>query len=712
LSAAGSISGTPTTAGISSFTLQVIDTGTQQASIAISLTVSASAAPLSITTTSTLPTGVTGASYFQSLTATGGIAPYTWSVASGQLPPGLTLSPAGLFSGTPTTPGTFSFTIKVTDGGSPAQTVTKTLLTKIAEILTVAASSLPSGVVGISYQQTLTATGGSSPYSWSVAGGSLPGGVTLTSTGVLVGTPSIPGTFSFVVRVSDAAAPPQTATQGFAVVFANPLNIVNPTDLNIGSVGAAYSVAMLASGGVPAYSWSLTTGQLPPGLTLSSTGIISGVPTTTGTFNFTIQVADSAEAVFSQAFSIIVRTGLTITTNSPLPNALANSAYSQQLQASSSDSLTWSVVSGSLPSGITLSSGGLVSGTPQSLGIFNFTVQATSGGTQQQVAAQSFRLQVVSALSITTASTLPNGTLSALYMTALAATGGVAPYTWTQTNGALPDGLNLGPSGLISGTPIRVGVFTVTVQAADSFSLTTTAVFTISVAPAETGTLSLGNVPGTMNPAQQLPIGLSLSAPQPTSTLGSLMITFTSNSVIPSDDPAVQFSTGSRKVDFTVPANATAAVFPASVWLLTGTVSGTVVLTVDIQDGPKGTTVGTITITPTPPQLTNIIAIRTTDGLKVQITGYSPERKILKADFAFDVKTSTGSQTVSLTRTVESDFDAWYSNTASSAFGSSFVFGQLFVVQGDTSTIQSVTVTLTNGQGSTSSTPIAIRAGP
>jgi hypothetical protein len=586
------------------------------------------------------------------------------------------------------------------------------LLFKIADILTINPTSLPSGVVGMSYQQILSATGGSSPLSWSVIGGSLPSGVTLTSTGLLVGTPSIPGTFTLVVRVSDSAAPPQTATQAFAFAFNNPLSIANSTNLNNGSVGATYSVAMLASGGVPAYSWSLTTGQLPPGLTLSSGGIISGAPTTTGTFNFTLQVSDSVGAAMSQSFVIIVQTGLTIATNSPLPNALANSPYSQQLKASSSDSLTWSVVSGSLPTGITLSSGGFLSGTPQSLGTFTFTVQVTGGGTPQQVAAQPFKLQVLSALGITTPSTLPNGTLSSLYMTMLAATGGVEPYTWAQTSGTLPDGLSLVTSGLISGTPSRVGVFTFTIQATDSSSLTTTAVFTISITAAQTGSLSLVNLPATMNPAQQLPIGLSLSAPQPTSVSGSLMITFTSNSVIPSDDPAVQFSTGSRTVNFTIPANTTAAVFPASVWLLTGTVSGTVVLTADIQDGPQRVTVGTITISPTVPQLTNILAMHTTDGVKVQVTGYSPERKILKADFAFDVTTASGTQRVTLTRSVESDFDAWYTNSASSAFGSSFVFEQLFVVQGNASSIQSVTVTLTNGQGSTSSNPITISPGP
>jgi hypothetical protein len=513
------------------------------------------------------------------------------------------------------------------------------------------------------------------------------------------------------VQVADSAAPPQVAVRTFVVVFTNALSIINPTNLNNGSVGSAYLVTMAATGGTPAYSWSLASGQLPPGITLSSAGIVSGTPTNTGTFNFTIQVTDSLSANFSEAFVITVQTGLTITTNSLLPNALVNSAYSQQLQASTSDSLTWSVVSGNLPSGITLSSGGLLSGTPSTPGLFPFTVQVTSAGAQQ-VSAQAFKLQVLSGLGITNASTLPNGTVSTLYTATLAATGGLGPYTWSQTNGTLPDGLTLTSAGLISGTPSRIGVFTFTVQTADSSNLTASGVFSISVVAAQPGSLSLVNVPATTTNAQQIPIGLSLSAPQADTLSGSLTMTFTSNSIIPSDDPAVQFSIGSRTVPFTIPPNTTAGVFPTSVWLLTGTVSGTVVLTADIQDGAKGVTVGTVTIAPTVPQLTNTVAVRTADGLKVRVTGYSPERKITKADFAFDVKTANGTQRVNLTRSVESDFDAWYTNAGSSAFGSSFVFEQLFVVQGDSSSIQSVTVTLTNGQGSTSSAQVTVAAGP
>src|SRR5262249_27085797 len=245
----------------------------------------------------------------------------------------------------------------------------------------------------------------------------------------------VAGTFSFVVRVNDVGIPPQAVTQAFGIVFTNPLGITNPTNLNNGSVGVPYSIAMLGSGGTPPYSWSVPTGQLPPGLTLSSAGILSGTPTSTGTFNFTVQVGDSVGALLPASFVISIQTGLTITTESVLPIAVINSPYSKQIQASITDSLTWSVVSGNLPPGTTMSAAGLISGTPTSVGVYNFTVQAV-GGSPQQIAAQPFKLEVVAALAISSASTLPDATLSSVYTTTLAATGGVAPYKWTQTNGS------------------------------------------------------------------------------------------------------------------------------------------------------------------------------------------------------------------------------------------------------------------------------------
>jgi len=134
--------------------------------------------------------------------------------------------------------------------------------------------------------------------------------------------------------------------------------------------------------------------------------------------------------------------------------------------------------------------------------------------------------------------------------------------------------------------------------------------------------------------------------------------------------------------------------------LMTGTVSGTIVVKANIQNGVTDVPIKTVTIPATIPKLTNITAVRISGGLRVQATGYSPERRVNNVDFAFDVKTSSGTQRVTLSRSVQTEFDTWYRSGASSAFGSTFTFEQMFTVQGDSSGINGVTVTLTNGQGS------------
>ncbi|PYS33648.1 MAG: hypothetical protein DMG14_31320, partial [Acidobacteria bacterium] len=687
--------------------IQVSDSGSQKISKSLSITINAAPVSVTITTASPLPSGTAGAAYSQTLTVTGGAAPYTWSVATGTLPAGLALSAAGVISGTPTAATTANFTVQVTDSAS--QTASKLIsLTVNSDVLSIsAASTLPTGTVGSVYSQSLAATGGAAPYTWSILSGTLPAGLLLSASGVISGTPTAISSANFTIQVTDSAS--QTASKLLSITInAAPISIMTGSPLPPATVGGVYSVTLGASGGVGPYSWSITAGTLTTGLTLSSSGTLSGTPKTAGTFNFTIQAVDANSVATTKVFSHTVQAVLTITTTSPLATAVVDSAYSQQLQASLADPLTWSVLSGNLPSGITLSSSGLLSGTPMATGTFDFTVQAT-GGTPQQIATQLFRLEVSAGFVITTAPVLPDGTALLFYTTTLNAGGGTSPYTWTLSGGNLPDGLNLSTSGLISGTATNTGVFTITVQASDASDRKASKVFTLSIITPPLGTFSV-NVPGTMNPAQQVPIGLSLSAGQPNPISGSLKISFASNSVVPADDPAVLFSNGSRTVPFTIAADSTTAVFAAPVLLLTGTVSGTVSVTADIDSGPAGLPVATVTIPPTAPKLTNIAAERTPNGLRIQITGYSPERKLSNAEFAFDVRTPAGMQHTNLVRNVEPEFDAWYRSAASTAFGSSFVFEQLFSVQGDANMIGAVTVSLTNGQGTASSTPVSIAA--
>jgi autotransporter-associated beta strand protein len=184
----------------------------------VTVTVGSGMASLSITTASPLLGGQAGVSYSATLEATGGTTPYTWSVASGSLPGGLTLSPAGAVSGTPTAAGTFTFTAQVTDHAAATASKAFTVTIAAAALSITTASPLPSGQVGVSYSATLEATGGTTPYTWSVASGSLPGGLTLSPAGAVSGTPTAAGTFAFTAQVTDHAA--ATASKSFTIAVA------------------------------------------------------------------------------------------------------------------------------------------------------------------------------------------------------------------------------------------------------------------------------------------------------------------------------------------------------------------------------------------------------------------------------------------------------------------------------------------------------------
>ncbi|MBU1616015.1 putative Ig domain-containing protein [bacterium] len=169
-------------------------------------------------TTIFLPDGSVSSSYSQTLTAAGGISPYTWSNISGSLPPGLNLNSSGAISGTPTTATTTNFTVQATDSSS--QSDTQSLSITIKAPVKITTTSLPNGQLETAYSQTLTATGGTPPYTWSIISGSLPAGLSLNgSTGKISGTATTIGTSSFTVQVQDSDNPAQTDTQDLSLII-------------------------------------------------------------------------------------------------------------------------------------------------------------------------------------------------------------------------------------------------------------------------------------------------------------------------------------------------------------------------------------------------------------------------------------------------------------------------------------------------------------
>jgi len=176
--------------------------------------------------------------------------------------------------------------------------------------LVITTTSLPDGTVGVAYSQTLQATGGVTPYTWSVVSGSLPAGLSLgSSTGTVSGTPTATGTSNFTVQVADSQQPADTDTQALSIttVAAPPAPTITTTSLPSGTRGTPYSATVQATGGTLPYTWSIVSGSLPTGLSLNpSTGVISGTPTKKGTKSFTIRCTDAMSQYDDQALSITI----------------------------------------------------------------------------------------------------------------------------------------------------------------------------------------------------------------------------------------------------------------------------------------------------------------------------------------------------------------------------------------------------------------------
>ena len=459
---AGAISGTPSQAGSSNVTARVTDAAGATATRSWSVTI---APPVAIATAS-LPNGTVGASYTAQLNATGGTSPHTWSVSG--LPPGLTASSAGAISGTPTQAGPFNVSARITDDAGA--TATRSYSVTIAPAVAISTSSLPNGIVGAAYSAQLNATGGTTPYTWSVTG--LPQGLTASAAGAISGTPSQAGPFEVSARVTDSNG--ATATRSYTLSIAPALAIATASLPN-GSVGVAYSASLNATGGAPPYTWALS--GLPPGLTANSSGSISGAPSQMGTFDVSARVTDDTGASASRSYTVTIGAALAVDTPS-LPDGSVGAAYSAQLNASGGTApYTWTVTG--LPDGLTATAGGAIGGTPTRAA--SFTVDARVTDNAGASVARSYAVTIAPATLAIGNTSLPNGTVGAAYSAQLTASGGTPPYTWVVTG--LPPGLTAA-AGAITGTPAQAGPFTIDVRVTDNAGASAARSYAVTIAPA------------------------------------------------------------------------------------------------------------------------------------------------------------------------------------------------------------------------------------
>lgn len=321
-----------------------------------SITITGSGGAITVTTTS-LPSGQLGAGYSAQLAQSGATSPY-WSVISGQLPPGLSLSGTGQISGAPTTEGLYEFRVQAEEEGLTPGTADLSIDVGAAGGVQITTTELPSAEVGVPYQASIQAVGGVPPYAFQIISGR-PEWLLLDSEGTFSGTPDTEGTHELTVSVFDSNFADATTTLTLSVTQPQALSIA--TELPGAVTGREYGQQVI-SGGVPPYQVQITQDPLPEGLSIDGSGLLSGVPTVPGTFTFEVSVTDSntppATAQGRLQLEILELTDLHVAIGRELI-LYVSTDVDQPLEAQGGvPPYTWGIVQGALQPGLSLDAAG------------------------------------------------------------------------------------------------------------------------------------------------------------------------------------------------------------------------------------------------------------------------------------------------------------------------------------------------------------------
>ena len=540
-----------------------------------------------------VPNATVSQAYSTTLSAAGGAAPYSYAVTAGGLPAGMTLSPAGGLTGTPTAGGMFNFTVRATD--SLAVNGTRTYaLTVGAPTIGIAPATLPAFSQGTPFSQAITATGGTAAYSFAVTAGSVPTGLTLGAGGSLSGTPTASGPYSFTVTATDSStgAGPYSGARAYSGTVAAGAPAAGNVSASVGYGSGATAITLDLTGGA-ATSVAVATNASHGTATAGGTSITyTPTPGYGGPDSFTYTATNGFGT--SAAATVAVTVGGPTITVGPMavPAAAVGMAYSQSITAAGGAApYTYAISAGALPAGLNLSPTGLLSGTPTAGGVFNFTVGATdsSTGFGPYSVARAYSLTVAAPTVAVAPASLPNPAVAVAYTQAVTASGGTAPYTYTVTSGALPTGLALSAgSGAITGTPTATGSFTFTINATVSstgtgapFNGSQSYTAVVASANADLSALALGS--GTLAPSFEAGT-MAYAATVPTA-VDSITVT-----------PTVAFASATVKVN-----GATVASAAASALIALNVGSNTITVEVTAQDGTTKKTY-TLTVTRAPLQ--------------------------------------------------------------------------------------------------------------
>ena len=476
--AGGTLSGSPTTPGNYPITVTATDTGSTGPGAPFTVS---HAYVLTVPTPSitldppSLPAPIAATPYAGTVTASGGAAPYAFAVTAGGLPPGITLASDGTLAGTSNQVGDYVATISATDRHGLVGSRSYALSIAAPTLsMTPAAGTLPAPYAA-PFSHAFTASGGSNAFSYALAG-TLPAGLGFSGN-TISGTPTAPGSYPITITATDAVltgnGAPFSIARQYTIEVPAPTIAIAPATLPSTTAGLAYSQALSATGGSAPYAFAVTSGTLPNGLALSPDGSLSGTPTTSGAFDFTVTATDRFGQSANRTYTIVVAVPTLALTPATLPAGTAGTAYSQALTIAGGIAPYTVIQAGVLPTGITFNTTTRTfSGTPTQSGTFNISVTVTdsTGGTAATVTNAYTLAIAVPTLALTPAAgALPGGTGGTAYSQVFAAANGVAPYTYAVAAGTLPAGLSLNPaSGALTGTPTVAGSFSFRIRATDS----------------------------------------------------------------------------------------------------------------------------------------------------------------------------------------------------------------------------------------------------
>jgi hypothetical protein len=375
----GAIAGTITAFGTFSYTVKVVDGASGSAQSTGTSSCGITVAPPPISSTCAAITAVQGSSIGSiQLSASGGTGTGYSFLATG-LPSGITLTSAGVLSGTPTVSGKFPYTVTITDSGGNKGTLSCSVTVSTAPAANCVSITATQGIPITPV--TLTGTGGSGGfYTFSATG--LPNGLTISQSGTISGTPLANGTFSYTVTITDNAG--HKGTSNCSVTVTPPSITSSCVSISAIQNVAIAPVTLTGSGGAGG-PYTFTASGLPAGLSISSNGAISGTPTVSGTFAYTVTITDKSGNKGTLNCSVTVSNPC-LTLLCPKSSGFVGQTYSSWLVGSGGKAgYTYSITSGTLPAGLTLNaSTGAITGKPTAEGTFTFTSKAVDSGVGSQ----------------------------------------------------------------------------------------------------------------------------------------------------------------------------------------------------------------------------------------------------------------------------------------------------------------------------------------